>query len=150
MKLLITIVIPVILILSACEQKNDLVFEKLVGTWKRDGVDEFERWTKNRDGSFTSRMFSVNKSDTVFSEVVRIYQSENNQFVFEVSVNGQNDGKPVCFYSTLLNPTQVTFENKEHDFPNTIHYSLNTTLKLSAFIAGKKDTVRFNFTRIEQ
>lgn len=150
MRIVSFFILVMMLAFFSCKQKEDPVFEKLVGTWKRDDVNEFERWTRNNDGTYTSVMFSLNKADTVFSEIVKIYASEPNQWIFEVSAAGQNNGVPVKFHSTLLNPTQVTFENTTHDFPNFIHYSMVGTLKLQAFIAGKGDTVRFNFTRLHQ
>lgn len=132
----------------SCSSDKDLVFDKLVGTWRLEGRNEFERWTKNHDGSFTSVMFSVNDKDTVFSETVKIFESTDSEWIFETLVQNQNNGRAVQFKSVLLNPTQIIFENLQHDFPKSIHYSVNETDKLNAFIAGKGDTIQFNFTRI--
>lgn len=137
------------LVLLACSgPKSQPVFEKLIGTWQIEGENEFERWTKNSDGTFSSAMFKVKDSDTTFLETVKIYKNEKSKWVFEPLVNGQNDEKSVVFTEVLLNETQVSFENQQHDFPKYIHYSLISPIKLEAFIAGEKDTIRFNFKRL--
>lgn len=135
--------------MSACSNDGkQLVFEKLIGTWQIEGENEFEKWTKNGDGTFSSAMFKVENNDTTYLETVKIYKNKNSQWVFEPLVSGQNDGKTVAFTEVLLNETQVSFENQQHDFPKYIHYSLLSPVKLEAFIAGDNDTIRFNFKRL--
>lgn len=135
--------------MSACSNKGEqMVFEKLIGIWKIEGENEFEKWTKNSDGTFSSVMFKVKNGDTTGLETVKIYKNKSSQWVYEPLVNGQNNGEAVAFTEVLLNETQVSFENQQHDFPKYIHYSLLSPVKLEAFIAGGSDTVRFNFKRL--
>ena len=128
------------------------IFDKLIGTWQNEDGKSFERWTKNPDGTFRTVGFSINANDTSWNEQADIYQ-ENDHWVFENTVKGQNDGKAVKFISSLLNETSVQFSNPAHDFPTDVNYTLVDLNTLNAFIVGKnkeeKDTIPFNFKRVE-
>lgn len=127
--------------------KSDL-FDAIVGTWKLEDDNQFERWVKNADGSYLSTGFTVvNDKDTIISEKVKIY-SKGSGWCFETLVSGQNDGKSVVFTSEILNDSLVQFENKGHDFPNIINYRLLYQNSLQAFIAGKADTIFFKYSRV--
>jgi hypothetical protein len=128
-----------------------IVFDKLVGTWKKEDGKSFERWTRNDDGTYRAVAFSVTGTDTSWDENARIYP-ENNNWVFENTVRGQNDGKPVKFTSTQLGENSVQFSNPAHDFPTDINYTLPDANTVNAFIVGPnnkggKDTIPFNYTR---
>ena len=133
------------------EQKKqipNLVFNDLIGTWKMEGEEQYEKWTKNSDGTYSSTVFTVNENDTVITEKVKIYQRDG-KWDFETIVKEQNNGKPIDFLSEILNDSTVQFENANHDFPKLINYTLKGDRNLSAFIAGKTDTIHFNYTRVE-
>ncbi len=134
-------------------ESKQLVFDKLVGLWKNTEADNFEQWIKNSDGSYQSKGFSVKGTDTSWNEQAKIY-AENNNWVFENTVKGQNDGKAVKFTSTIFNDKTVQFSNPEHDFPTDINYSVADANTVNAFIIGPnknggKDTIPFNFIRIK-
>ena len=129
------------------------VFDKLTGTWKSEDGKSFERWTKNDNGTYRSEGFSIKGNDTSWNEQAAIYR-ENDNWVFENTVKGQNDGKAVKFTSSLLNETSVQFSNPAHDFPTDINYTIANANTLRAFIVGPnnkggKDTIPFNFTRVK-
>ncbi len=155
--------------ISACNEKNntekttetaasvtetkELVFDKLVGVWKSEDGKSFEQWTKNNNGTYHSRVFSVKGADTSWNEQANIYR-ENDNWIFENTVKGQNDGKAVKFTSTILNDKTVQFSNPQHDFPTDVNYSLPDANTVNAFIIGPnnkggKDTIRFNYTRLK-
>ena len=130
-----------------------LVFDKLVGVWKSEDGKSFEQWTKNDNGTFQSRGYSIKGADTSWNEKANIYP-ENNNWVFENTVKNQNDGKAIKFTSTILTETTVQFSNPQHDFPTDINYTVPNTNTVNAFIIGPnakggKDTIPFNFTRIK-
>ena len=142
----------VIIFLGLCvscstEKKETLIFNKLVGTWKLATDAEFERFTKNEDGSFSSRVFTVSGKDTNVTEDVNIYL-ENGKWNFKTLVKGQNKGKAVVFTATIFGDSIVQFENPAHDFPRMINYTLINPTQLSAFIAGIGDTIYFNYSKI--
>jgi hypothetical protein len=165
----LTILICVIAFLYACKNKNNKtneikeivadprlsvkhnIFDKLVGTWKKEDGNSFERWKKNDDGTYHVVAFSVKGTDTSWDENARVFP-ENNNWVFENTVRGQNDGKAVRFTSTQLDENSVQFSNPAHDFPTDINYTLPDANTVNAFIVGPnskggKDTIPFNYTR---
>jgi len=127
--------------------ESNLVFDKLVGTWKLSEEDQFEQWTKNADGSYSSRMYSVVGADTNVMEDVKI-MNDAGKWNFVTHVKGQNKGKAVTFMNTILKDTLVQFENPAHDFPRIINYRLASQNDMQAFIAGTSDTIYFNFSRV--
>lgn len=40
------------------QAESNLVFDKLIGTWKLGEEDQFEQWSKKEDGSYSSRTFA--------------------------------------------------------------------------------------------
>ena len=132
---------------------KELVFKKLVGTWKSIESDNFERWTENPDGTYHAVAFSVKAKDTSWNEDARIYPQGDN-WIFENKVKNQNNGQTVAFTSTILAEDQVQFSNPQHDFPTDVNYRFVNPNKLNAFIVGPnekggKDTIPFAFKRVE-
>jgi hypothetical protein len=128
-----------------------LVFDKLVGTWQNENGRDFEKWTKNEDGTFHSVVFSVKGTDTSWSEEANIYP-EKDKWIFENTVKGQNDGKSTKFISILLNETTVQFSNPAHNFPTDVNYTVPDPYTVNAFIVGPdgkggKDTIPFNYKK---
>lgn len=134
-------------------ETRELVFDKLVGTWKSEDGKSFEQWTKNANDTYQSRAYSVKGTDTSWNEQANIYR-ENDNWIFENTVKGQNDGKAVKFTSTILNDKTVQFSNPQHDFPTDVNYTLRDANTVNAFIIGPdnkggKDTIPFNYTRLK-
>jgi hypothetical protein len=145
-KLLIGFV--VIGIYSCSHKSKDLVFDKLIGTWMLTDSSQYEQWQRNMDGSFRSRMFSIEGNDTAIAEEVSIYEADQ-KWHFKVTVNGQNKGEPVVFSSTKLTESTVQFENPEHDFPKLVNYEVLPNNHMRAFIASSTDTIYFNFKKLK-
>ena len=136
---------------ASTEPGRRRVFDKLLGTWKSDDGKTFERWTKNENGSYHSDVFSVKGTDTSWNEQANIYR-ENDKWIFENTVKGQNEGKPVKFTSILFDENSVQFSNPAHDFPTDINYTVPDANTVKAFIVGPnknggKDTIPFGYTR---
>lgn len=131
---------------------RQLVFDRLVGVWQSDDAKTFERWSKNENGTYLSVVFSVTENDTSWKEQASIYP-ENDQWIFENKVSGQNDGQAVRFSAAVVGETAVQFSNPAHDFPTDIHYTVPDANTVNAFIAGPnkkggRDTIPFNYKRI--
>lgn len=138
---------------TANSETKELVFDKLVGLWKSEDSRSFEQWDRNTDGSYQSRAYSIKGMDTSWNEKANIYPVKDN-WIFENTVKGQNDGKAVKFTSTILNEKTVQFSNPQHDFPTDVNYTVPDANTLNAFIIGPnnkggKDTIPFNYTRIK-
>ncbi len=132
---------------------QQLVFDKLTGTWQSDDGKSFERWTKNKNGSYRSVGFSIKRNDTSWNEQADIYREKGN-WIFENTVKGQNNDKAVKFTSSLLNENSVQFSNPAHDFPTDINYTIAGVNIVRAFIVGPnnkggKDTIQFNYIRVK-
>ena len=130
-----------------------LVFDKLLGTWLLEDGKTFEQWNKNDDGTYQSIVFSVKGKDTSYNERAKTYK-ENDTWIFENTVSGQNDGKAIKFTSSKLTDITVQFSNPAHDFPTDINYTLSDANTISAFIIGPnknggKDTIPYNYKRIK-
>lgn len=126
-------------------------FEKLTGTWQSEDGKNFERWVKKDDSTFQSVSYNLVGADTTWTEQVIIYP-ENNNWVFESTVKGQNDGLPVKFVSGIFTDSSVLFSNPTHNFPTDISYTIINDSTLNAFIIGTnkkgiKDTIPFNYNR---
>lgn len=136
---------------SSHTSSSAAVFDLLLGTWLRDDGKLYERWTKNDNGTFTSVVFRLKGADTSWEERVSIYP-ENDKWVYENRVAGQNDGKSVKFISSSITSNSIQFSNPAHDFPTDINYTIPDANTVNAFIAGSndkggKDTIPFNYTR---
>ena len=166
--LLSTLIIFLSLVLLACNNQSatdtsstgktdsslpttQLVFDKLLGLWQSGDGKSFERWTKNENG-YRAVVFSLNGTDTTWKEQASIYQ-ENDKWIFENKVTGQNDGKAVKFTAASVGESSVLFSNPAHDFPTDINYTVPDANTLNAYIVGPnekggKDTIPFNSKRI--
>lgn len=111
-----------------------------LGRWENNSKEGnmSEIWTKENDSTFHGESYFVIGKDTVFAESVRLWQKEN-QLIYEVSVKGQNDEKPIDFALTSSSDKQLVFENPKHDFPSKITYNKITNDSLVAEISGMKD-----------
>ncbi|MFC0775527.1 hypothetical protein [Terrimonas alba] len=131
---------------------SSVLFDQLVGTWENENGKSFEQWTKNPDGTFNSKVFSVKGTDTCYNEEGIVYK-ENENWVFENRVKNQNDGKAVKFTSTQLSNLSVQFSNPAHDFPTDVNYTVVDSVTIRAFIIGPavngKDTFYFNYHKVK-
>lgn len=150
----LSIIIASIICVSATSNKQqEIVFDKLVGLWKSKKGTSFEKWTKKDNGSYEAKSFRVRGTDTSWTEQVNIFK-ENDKWIYEVTVKGQNNGKAVKFTSAMLNDNSVLFSNPAHDFPTDIGYTVADDNTVNAFIVGPnknggKDTIPFSFTRVK-
>lgn len=133
---------------------SQTIFDKLVGEWQSEDGKTFEQWIKNENGTYESRVYSVKGTDTSWNEQAKIYR-ENDKWIFENTVKGQNDGRPVKFTSSILTDSSIQFTNPVHDFPTDVNYSIADENTIHAFIIGPnkkegRDTIFFNYKRIKQ
>jgi hypothetical protein len=132
-------------------RQDDVIFNKLTGSWQRTNGKYLEKWEKKGDGSFFSISYRINGADTTLEEEVTTTR-EGNRWVY--AVKGAGNADIVKFTSVEVTPTKAHFANPAHDFPTDIVYELIDPTKLRAYIVGPndkggKDTVWFNFARIK-
>ena len=133
------------------ESSEPILFDRLEGIWVNGNGSGFEHWEKNNDGTYDVDGFTVKASDTTRTEHANVYQ-ENGAWIFENTVEGQNDGKAIKFASPAIVNDQVQFSNPAHDFQTDINYRLVDDTTLKAFIIGPnktggQDTIHFQFSR---
>lgn len=133
-------------------RQDDVIFNKLTGSWQRTNGKYLEKWEKKADGSFFSISYRINGADTTLEEEVTTTR-EGNRWVY--AVKGAGNAQIVRFPSIEVTPTKAHFANPAHDFPTDIVYELISPNKLQAYIVGPnnkggEDTVWFNFKKNKQ
>ncbi|HSD15352.1 MAG TPA: DUF6265 family protein [Flavobacterium sp.] len=112
----------------------------LLGEWENASAKGSltETWKQENDSTFIGETFFTAPIDTIFHENF-VLQQKNDSLIYNVTVKGQNNDKPVPFYMTSIDDEQVVFENPKHDFPSKITYYLISSDSLVAEISGMKD-----------
>lgn len=113
-------------------------FDFMVGTWKMEGRNQYEEWSKVDNDSLIGHSYKIINNKKVISETLVIKQM-NNKTVYEATVPTQNEGKTIQFILNTSDSSFFSFENLEHDFPKKIQYTRinDGTLKVGVF--GEND-----------
>lgn len=132
------------IIFTACSNSKNKVktssvnFDWLEGKWLNDKDTSalfIENWTKLDSGNFIGTSIVLSNNDTVFYEAINLLISDTGTY-YCVSVKNQNEGAAVNFKLTSNDKQRFTFENKHHDFPQTINYQYNAPDTIIASIEG--------------
>ena len=121
------------------------------GCWAATGREagSVEQWTMPAGGTMFGVSRTVVEGKTVAFEYLRIVTDEEGGVALISSPSGQ---KTARFEVVKLSRQEVVFENREHDFPQRIIYSLTSDNNLDAYIEGtingKWKRVDFPMTRI--
>lgn len=130
---------------------------QILGQWeaKSDAGTIYENWEMNPDSSLTGKSFIIKPgNDTIPLEQLKII-CKGDSVYYVATVNGQNDNKPVYFNLIEFTPMVFAFENKQHDFPQLIRYSIKTKDIYTVIIEGpepenKIKSIEYRFTRIKE
>lgn len=126
----------------------------MIGEWENASEEGTftEAWEKQNDSVYSGRSYFITGKDTSFSESISLEQ-KGNQLFYIPNVKDQNAGQPVEFELSTASPTQLTFDNPQHDFPSKITYTLVTKDSLVAEISGNRDgkanTQQFPMKRVK-
>jgi hypothetical protein len=152
--LTVVLTIGIIACKTSVDPFGDLV--KLEGHWEmkfESGESTVEIWEKVNDTLFTGRSYEVAGGDSTLTERLQLV-NRNGEILYIPTVTDQNEGKPVIFKLTKSEGSSFTFENPEHDFPNTIKYVFHGNDSLTATISGPfKEVVReleFDYIRLRK
>lgn len=153
------------LLVSACGGKETSSPEKkqeksrlekaawLLGSWKNnsDQGTMTETWIKDHADSYSAKTYFVIGQDTVFRELSKLEETGSNlQCV--ISIEGENDEKPVTFKMTKQSEQNLVFENPKHDFPQKITYQCkedSIIAEISGMQDGKFVKERFGMVRVK-
>jgi len=132
-----TLVLPLALSLVTVitnAQNNSDQFTPLAGTWKMEmnGDVIYETWRIENETTLIGMSYAIKKGDTLVFENMRIMNIEN-YWVFIPVLYGQD---PVLFTLKKSEDQTWIFENKEHDYPQRVGYSIADGSKLLAWIEG--------------
>jgi uncharacterized protein DUF6265 len=123
----------------------------LEGTWTRinirkPGRTSFEQWKKINDHEFRGLGVTMQGTDTVFVEKLKIILEGNEiHYVADIPENF----KPVHFTFTFISSNQFICENPTHDYPKKISYQLNKNV-LTAQTSGDGKMQEFVFEKVKQ
>ena len=140
MKKAVVMFIGIILFAGCKEDDSMQSFDSWIGTWtenQADGVFK-EAWTKDSDTLLLGTSSMVNGKDTLFQENIRLFLRGKAIFYIP-TVPGQNEDKPVAFKLITSSDNAWTFENKAHDYPSQIIYTLNNQNSITATIQGTEN-----------
>ncbi|MDH3651237.1 MAG: DUF6265 family protein [Saprospiraceae bacterium] len=120
----------------------------LLGKWQNMGVKPgqiaWEEWKETSDSDWSGIGLTLEGSDTVFVEWLRIVDKDQAlYYVAEVSHNEE----PVYFKMIDIGVNYFEVENPEHDFPKKIKYEYKDN-QLNVVISGDGKEVPFSFVRL--
>ncbi len=112
-----------------------LNIQKMMGKWRVNNAEEFEEWYPSDGYPFKGAVYSGEgaKKETITIEKV------GTEIIYKAKVFDQNGGKTIGFKMINCNENEITFQNKEHDFPNTISYRFKNTNNIEALVSGARD-----------
>lgn len=130
------------LLFFSCAKETTKKPDFLLGYWVRtnDKPDQktYEIWSPD----FTGLGFTLQKSDTIFKEVLSIIEKNDSLFL---KVEGVNE-TPTLFYFTEQTATSFTCENPNNEFPTKIHYALDAG-NLKAKVSNSDFSIDFVFEK---
>ncbi len=128
----------VCIVFTSCDKPGTIEdISWILGQWK--GVDDNtaifqERWMKESATTYTGFGCSLTpEGDTLFKESLKINLVEGVPYY--VATIPENPG-PVLFRMVKGDAATAIFENKEHDFPQRIAYTLETKNTMSVKLEG--------------
>lgn len=151
----VTILICFLYIQEGSCQSSTIDFGKvrwLIGTWVNESEKgiTYESWSEKNTSELEGISYLLNEQDTVVKETIRLVVEKDTLFFITIVAN-QNNDKPVRFAMSMLNDTEMMFENPEHDFPQVIYYRQESESSLLAEIwatdAGKIRKISFPMRR---
>jgi hypothetical protein len=150
--------LSVSLLLFSCTttSKNEKLkaTEWLIGQWEntsKEGVVT-ENWSKPNDSTLVAGSFFIKEKDTLHFEKIALKEKEGD-LVYETTIQGQNNDKPISFPLILETENELVFENLQNDYPQKIKYQRNSKTTITIFISGtqtkKVVSEQFNMTKIK-
>lgn len=131
------------LLLFSCTttSKNEKIkaSEWLIGEWKNESEEGIviETWSKPNDSTLVAGSFFVKEKDTLHFETIRLFEKDG-ELVYETTIKGQNNDKPISFPLISETENELVFENLNNDYPQKVKYLRNSNSTLTISIAGKR------------
>ena len=124
-------------------------FDWLLGNWERlyeePGKETFENWKKISQNKYSGIGFTVQGSDTIKQEKIRIAK-QSGKWILTVKVPEETES--ITFPITELKYNEFTCTNDSLDFPKQIRYWKNGE-KINALVSGDSLKIDFEFERLK-
>jgi hypothetical protein len=156
MKVFITLVATLLMGLPSLESArkpasvDDLAW--LAGCWASVGGEagSGEQWTAPAGNTLLGVSRTVQNSETVAYEFLRIRETEAGEIEYIAKPSGQEEA---TFLMVRLSAGEVVFENSGHDFPQRIIYRLkaggNLEGRIEGEVKGEVRMVEFPMKRVD-
>jgi hypothetical protein len=127
----------------------------IIGQWQGKDVNELvfhENWERDGTNSYTGSISTTTPDgDTIYRETLKINLVEGKPY-FVSTVPGSKG--PVLFEMTEGDAQKAVFENREHSFPQSISYNLESknhmNVKLEGIENGQPKVEHLEFERVTQ
>ena len=147
-----------ILLLFSCTttSKNEKIkaTEWLIGQWENTSEEGIltENWTKSNDSTLAAGFFFIKEKNTLHFEAIRLVEKDG-ELVYETTIKGQNNDKPILFPLISETENELVFENLQNDYPQKIKYQRNSktviTIAISGTQAKKVVSEQFKMTKVK-
>lgn len=125
-------------------------FDWLLGKWKRlneeVGKETFENWKKISEVEYSGIGFTLQNSDTIKQEKIRLTKSDGN---WNIEVKVPEETMSITFKGVSHSKNEFTCENNEIDFPNRIKY-WKTGDRLNASVSNIEMEIPFEFEKLKK
>ena len=81
--------------------------------------------------------FFIKEKDTLHFETIRLIEKQG-ELVYETTIKGQNNDKPILFPLLSENENELVFENLQNDYPQKIKYQRNSKSAITITISGRQ------------
>jgi hypothetical protein len=116
--------------------------QQLMGTWKNLRRETVEQWHIVAPDTLKGARYALASDGPVLLETLILFRRPNGSIVYRTVASGHNEGHPVDFALTFFTASSWTFENLEHDFPQTIEYWLVDSVSLRVTLSGGTEEMR--------
>ena len=150
--------LSVSLLLFSCtnNSKNEKIkaSQWLLGQWKNTSEEGIisENWSQPNDSTLIATSFYIKKEDTLHFENI-ILKEKEGELVYETTIKGQNNDKPIVFPLLSETENELVFENLQNDYPQKIKYQRNSKSVITISISGKQAkkvvSEQFKMTKIK-
>lgn len=120
----------------------------ILGKWKISSPKyiQFEEWKKISNTKFEGISYKIVDADTTIIETLDLMVVESN-ILYIPTVYDQNNARSIKFKLLKLEGNYVLFENKEHDFPKKIEYTLESRKKIKASVSNESFSIDFHLSK---
>jgi hypothetical protein len=132
--------------------QDDSIKKLFPGKWKMDieNAEVYEEWQVVNENELIGTSYSIEEGVKIVSENLYLKKFAD-QWAYVAVPKNQNIA---LFAIVEYSPKKITFENKEHDFPQRIIYEFHKGGKLTAAIEGNVNgafkRTEFPFVLIEE